>query len=101
MKIIDLDPAHAVLVEQVATILREAFEDMTDTWSTLELARDEVEESFGTGHISRVALDDKGNAVGWIGGSRNCGVIATLLPSLCGVTLFPPTNKRLWGQLGM
>lgn len=68
MKITDLKPENNILVEQVATILREAFEDTTDTWSTLESARDEVLESFGVGHLSRVALDDKGNALGWVGG---------------------------------
>lgn len=68
MKIIDLKPEQAVLVEQVAVILREAFEDGSDAWSTLESARQEVQESFGTGHLSRVALDDKGDALGWVGG---------------------------------
>ncbi|TAH53035.1 MAG: GNAT family N-acetyltransferase [Chloroflexota bacterium] len=68
MTIIDLKPEQQKLVEQVAIILRDAFVHIPETWDTLDEARAEVMESFQPDRISRVALDENGDAVGWIGG---------------------------------
>ncbi len=68
MTIVDLQPAQHAQIEQVAALLRDAFAALTDTWATLAAARDTVMESFQPRHLSRVALDVNGDAVGWIGG---------------------------------
>lgn len=68
MKIIDLTPEQTAHIEQVAAILVEAFAHFPDTWATLEEARAEALESFQPNRISRVALDENDNVVGWVGG---------------------------------
>jgi len=69
MKIIDLQPENENAIEQIAVILFDAFkEHWASAWQNVESARKEVEESFAPDHISRVAVDDKGNVLGWIGG---------------------------------
>lgn len=68
MSIIDLQSGHEKFIAQVAAMLVEAFAHFPDTWSTLEEARAEVLESFAPERISRVALDENGDAVGWVGG---------------------------------
>lgn len=68
MQIIDLRADNATHIEQVALMLVEAFRDHTPSWPDLDAGREEVGESFGTNRISRVALDDAGAAIGWIGG---------------------------------
>jgi aminoglycoside 6'-N-acetyltransferase I len=50
-------------------MLLEGFSEMApDAWETLEEAREEVHQSFASDRISRVAVDENGDAVGWIGG---------------------------------
>ena len=68
MTIIDLKPEHQKYVAQVAAILVEAFAHFPETFDTLEQARAEVLESFQPNRISRVALDENDDAVGWVGG---------------------------------
>ena len=69
MRIIDLSPADQGLIEQTAALLFESFrEHWPDAWPTLEDALEEVHESFAENRISRVALDDDGAVLGWIGG---------------------------------
>lgn len=69
MKIIDLTPDRGDLIEQVARMLVEGFkEHWPEAWPDMESARSEVRQSFEEGRISRVAVDESGNAVGWIGG---------------------------------
>jgi aminoglycoside 6'-N-acetyltransferase I len=71
MIIRDLRAHETRLIDQVAALLIEGFREMApDAWPTLESARAEIRESFAPGRISRVALDDDGAAVGWIGGIR-------------------------------
>lgn len=67
MVITHLRPEEEHLILQVATMLVEAFKPH-DPWPTLDLALEEVRESFGKERISRVAVDEEGNGVGWIGG---------------------------------
>lgn len=68
-RIIDLTPNDERLIEQVAKMLLDGFREMApNAWKNLEEAREEVHESFDPERISRVAIDDNGDAVGWIGG---------------------------------
>ncbi|MEO6457029.1 MAG: GNAT family N-acetyltransferase [Chloroflexia bacterium] len=70
MRIIDLTPDNEGLVRQVAALLVEAFrEHWPDAWPDVGSALEEVRNSFGTGRISRVAVGEDGEALGWIGGS--------------------------------
>lgn len=68
MQIVDLEADQTERIEQVAVLLREAFTHIPDAWSTHEAASKEIRESFVPERISRVALDEAGNAVGWVGG---------------------------------
>ncbi|HEX8221287.1 MAG TPA: GNAT family N-acetyltransferase [Chloroflexia bacterium] len=69
MRIMDLAAEDEGLVRQVATILVEAFrEHWPDAWPDVESALEEVRESFAEGRISRVAVGEGGEALGWIGG---------------------------------
>lgn len=66
--IVDLEPDHDVRIEQAAAMLVAAFRRWPDTYADVESALDEVRTSFGTGRISRIALDPDGNVIGWVGG---------------------------------
>ena len=68
MQIIDLLPENEEAIRQTAHILVEAFSGHTPAWPNLDTALDEVHDSFGPDYISRVALDEQGAVVGWIGG---------------------------------
>ena len=68
MKIIDLNKENKELIEQAATILYESFKDISEAWSTMELALGEVYESIGENRISRIAVNDDKVVLGWIGG---------------------------------
>jgi len=53
----------------VAGLLVDGFrEHEPEAWPDVESARREVGKSFGAGRLSRVALDEDGIAVGWLGG---------------------------------
>jgi aminoglycoside 6'-N-acetyltransferase I len=74
MQILDLRPDNEPLIRQVAALLVAGFADhWPDAWPTLEAALAEVRESFGDGRLSRVALDEQGAALGWIGGISQYG----------------------------
>src|SRR5436190_714471 len=69
MIIIDLRPGDTESIQQVAAILVEGFEGhWPDAWPDIESALEEVQESFGPDRISRVAVDENGTVLGWIGG---------------------------------
>ncbi len=71
MRIIDLKPDHEKLIHQIAALLVEVFkEHWPDAWPDLNAALNEVRESFAQDRISRVAIDDAQNVLGWIGGIR-------------------------------
>ena len=71
MKIINLNPDRDDLIEQIARMLVDSFkEHWPEAWPDVESARDEVRQSFGEDRISRVAVDETGNALGWIGGIK-------------------------------
>lgn len=69
MRIIDFPRDNQQLIEQTARLLVETFrEHWPDAWPTIESAREEVLASFAEDRISRIAIDDDGSALGWIGG---------------------------------
>ena len=71
MRIIDLDPDDGPVLEQAAKLLVQEFrEHWPDAWPTMDAALKKVRDSFGPNCISRAAIDDDGQVVGWIGGTR-------------------------------
>jgi aminoglycoside 6'-N-acetyltransferase I len=67
--IADLTREDIDLIEQIAALLMEGFREMApDAWETLDEALEEVHDSLSPDRISRVAVDETGAAVGWIGG---------------------------------
>jgi aminoglycoside 6'-N-acetyltransferase I len=68
VKIVDLRPDDAKTVQQVAALLVEAFAHSPHFVKTTDAALTEVLASFAPGRLSRAALDDHGDAVGWVGG---------------------------------
>ena len=69
MHIVDLLPDNESAINQIATLLVEGFAvNWPEAWPDLESAIEEVHESFGAGHVSRVALDEDGTVLGWIAG---------------------------------
>ena len=71
MQIIDLNPDNKEAINQAAALLIENFkEHAPNAWPDMESALEEVQESFGSGRISRVAVDESGTVLGWIGGIR-------------------------------
>ena len=69
MRIIDLCPDDPEIIRQVATLLVEGFkEHWPNAWPYMDVALQEVQESFGTGRISRVVADERGVVLGWVGG---------------------------------
>jgi aminoglycoside 6'-N-acetyltransferase I len=69
MNIITLSADNDLLIQQAAQLLVAAFrEHWTDAWPTLEEALEEVHEMLASERICRVAVDEKGNLLGIIGG---------------------------------
>jgi len=67
IRIIDLTTSALDLVEQAAVLLRDAFRNRTPDWQDLDSTRQEVLTALEPGKISRVAVDDSGQVLGWIG----------------------------------
>jgi aminoglycoside 6'-N-acetyltransferase I len=69
MPIIHLTPDNQTALQQCAQLLYHSFKDSApEAWPTMEAALEEVQESLEEDRVSRVALDDAGNVIGWIGG---------------------------------
>ncbi|MDX1523233.1 MAG: GNAT family N-acetyltransferase [Anaerolineae bacterium] len=69
MHIIDFLPNSQDLIEQAATLLVEGFrEDWPDAWPDRPSALETVNEAFAPERICRVAVDEAGTVLGWIGG---------------------------------
>ncbi len=69
VQIITLLPDDEGAIEQVAALLIEGFKaHAPHAWQDMAAALEEVRESLGEDRISRIAVDDKGEIVGWIGG---------------------------------
>ena len=69
MHIVDLHSDDEQAIREVAALLVEAFAtNWPEAWPELESAIEEVRESFAEGRLSRVALDEDGIVLGWVGG---------------------------------
>jgi aminoglycoside 6'-N-acetyltransferase I len=74
MRIVDLRPDDDSAIHQAGALLVEAFkEHWPNAWPDISSALDEVRESFGEGRLSRVAVDDEGSVLGWVGGIPGYG----------------------------
>ena len=72
MQIIDLIPDNKEAIHQAATLLVEGFrEHWSNAWPNLESALAEVQNAFGVDRITRIAVDEAGNVLGWIGGIKH------------------------------
>jgi len=61
-------------MQQVAELLVDGFKDTGSVdWTTLESAVEEVQASLGVDRISRIAIDESGHVLGWVGGIREYG----------------------------
>jgi aminoglycoside 6'-N-acetyltransferase I len=67
MQIVDLTAERPELTEQAARLLHAAFLGRTEEWQDVESARREVFESLAEGKINRIAMDESGGVIGWIG----------------------------------
>jgi aminoglycoside 6'-N-acetyltransferase I len=71
MQIIDLHPGNQEAIRQAANLLVEGFkEHWPNAWPNMEAALAEVRESLQPHRISRIAVDDDGMVLGWIGAIR-------------------------------
>lgn len=69
MDIVDLRLYDESAVQQAAELLILGFQEhWPDSWTTMESALDEVRGLLKTDYICRIALDDDGSVLGWIGG---------------------------------
>lgn len=69
MRIISLSSDDHSLTQQAAQLLVDTFrEHWPDAWSTLEEGLEEVREMLESERICRIAVDEKGNLLGMIGG---------------------------------
>lgn len=67
LQIVDLFLMKEEAIKQVAILLFESFrEHHPEAWSTLDSAMKEVQASLGKKRISRVAIDEKSQILGWI-----------------------------------
>ncbi len=70
MRIINLTSDDQPAIRQTAALLVQAFKEHSpNSWPDLKAALQEVRESFQADRISRVAVDEGGAVLGWIGGS--------------------------------
>jgi aminoglycoside 6'-N-acetyltransferase I len=77
MQIEDLTVNDERRMSEAAALLMDGFAGTgSRSWSTLDDARLEVHASLQEGRISRVALDDTGAVIGWIGGISAYGGLA-------------------------
>jgi aminoglycoside 6'-N-acetyltransferase I len=71
MKIIDLPADDPEVIQQVAQLLVAGFNThWPNAWPNIEAALSEVQESLEPGRISRIAVDEQGQVLGWIGAIR-------------------------------
>jgi aminoglycoside 6'-N-acetyltransferase I len=69
MRIVDLVSTNESAIQQVAALVVEGFAtNWPNAWPKMESALLEVRESFGPDRISRMAVDEDGTVLGWIGG---------------------------------
>jgi len=68
MRIVNLPADDVDVIHQAAALLVEGFkEHWPNGWPNMESALEEVYEALSPGKICRIALDDQGEVLGWIG----------------------------------
>ncbi len=68
-KILDVTPENTRAIEQIGQLLVDAFRETNPrAWGTIDEAVSEVMDSLQTGRISRMAVNEQGDVLGWIGG---------------------------------
>lgn len=71
VQITDLRAGDEPKIQQVARLIVEGFkEHWPDAWPDLKSALQEVQESLGADRISRIAVGDSNQVLGWIGGIK-------------------------------
>lgn len=71
VQIVDMSTLEESKLVEVAAMLVEGFKELAPkAWPTIESALDEVRKSISPERISRVALGEGGEVLGWIGGIR-------------------------------
>src|SRR5436190_16592139 len=74
MQIVDLRADDEAAIQQIAALLVEGFAtNWPEAWPDLDSAVEEVRESFAAGRISRLARDEDGTVLGWVGGISQYG----------------------------
>jgi aminoglycoside 6'-N-acetyltransferase I len=74
MQIIDLTPENQSAIEQIADFFVSAFQERSsEQFANRENALEEMKDSFAPDRISRIAVDEKGTVLGWIGAIRHYG----------------------------
>jgi len=69
VQITDLLASDEPKIQQVARLLVEGFKQhWPEAWPDINAALQEVQASFGAARISRTAVGDSGEVLGWIGG---------------------------------
>jgi aminoglycoside 6'-N-acetyltransferase I len=69
VSIISIEPDDHEKIKQMGQIMVDAFaENWSNAWNTLEEGIEEVHESLQPERICRVAVDEAGTVLGWIGG---------------------------------
>ncbi len=73
MRIVDFHTLHERAMRQAAELLVRCFAHLPSGWHSLEEGLAEVRESLKPDRVSRVALDETGDLVGWIGAVPSYG----------------------------
>lgn len=74
LKILDLSPNNKEAIQQVANLVFKSFQEhYPNAWPTLDSAIEEVQASFGEDRMSRIAVNEDGQILGWIGGIKQYG----------------------------
>ncbi|MCL5994808.1 MAG: GNAT family N-acetyltransferase [Chloroflexi bacterium] len=69
MRIVDLDAGDEDMRRQAAALLMVGFRaNWPGSWSDMDSALQEIREALEPGKICRVAVDDNGAVLGWVGG---------------------------------
>jgi aminoglycoside 6'-N-acetyltransferase I len=68
VQIIDFPSDDTEIIQQTAVMLVEGFKDhWPNAWPDTDAALKEVQESFDPSRINRIAIDDNGTVLGWVG----------------------------------
>ncbi|MGH2523058.1 MAG: GNAT family N-acetyltransferase, partial [Anaerolineales bacterium] len=69
MQIVDLRPDDEDTIQQAAALLVTGFQEhWPDAWPDQDSALGEVRQMLAPGRICRVAVDEEGSVLGWVGG---------------------------------